>query len=78
MQCLIIRQKLSWNLFQTQTCIHSLKKVRETEFLIFLRGTVKPTIGSSNFMTQNKNQNNYIPDMNNLYDYTGFGIMRRL
>ena len=36
--------KLNFNSFQILTCIHSLKKVQEMEFLIFPIDIVKPTI----------------------------------
>ena len=36
--------KLSLNLFQIQTCIYSLRKAEEVEFLIFPIDAAKPTI----------------------------------
>ena len=35
---------LSLNLFQILTCIYSLKKIQEEEFVIFLIDTAKPTL----------------------------------
>ena len=52
MQC-FKRQKLNLNLFQILTCIFSLRKVQEVEFLTFLIDTAKP---KTNFMIQKKNQ----------------------
>ena len=36
--------KLSLNLFQILTCIYSLRKIQEAEFIIFLIDIAKPTI----------------------------------
>ena len=44
---------LNMNLFQILACIYSLKKVWEVEFLMFLRDTVKPAIGTWNLLTEN-------------------------
>ena len=47
-------EKLSLNLFQILTCIFSLEKIWEVEFLIFLRDIAKLKISIWNLMTQNK------------------------
>ena len=39
------------------TCIYSLKKVKKTEFLIFLIDYGKPKMNINNLKIQNKNQN---------------------
>ena len=50
-------QKLSVKLLLILTCLYSLKKLQEVEFLIFIIDIAKRTMSIENLMVQNKNKN---------------------
>ena len=66
MQC-SIWQKLSLNLFQMLTCICSLGRVWEAEFLTFLKDTVKPT--TKPYDPKEESKHIIYLEANNLYGY---------
>ena len=59
-QALSRNEKFSLNFIEMRTCVYSLKKVLEAEFLVFLWDLEKTMISTQNLITQNKNQKSWI------------------